>query len=608
MKPKFKVYVKNPLSHSKEEKDIYNLLTSKISGMYSRIFDSSSEIFYVYIFLANKPTTQIHWTSLSNTASYYIQLPRYKPLDVEAFTAEFRGVLGNLTISKSIDCLYVYVGNEELAETDFYSDGDDDEKNELKRIEKFKSVEPLYKLDDVIMNDDERIALLKSLAIIEHKELIFDRWNFRSVDRATKSILCFHGAPGTGKTMCAHAVAKYLGKKIILGNYNQIQSMYVGEGVKNMKACFQAAEKQDAVLFIDEADTFLSKRLPGSNENSKIYNSMSNEMFQFVESFNGCLIFASNHIEDFDPAIISRIIQPIEFKLPDQKSRVSIIKKLLPSEVPITMSEEELNSLSNAIDGFSGRDIRKSILLFLASSAYQHKTISNEKDENISMSFSELQCCFDLVRKEKTALQNKSRNTEKKLVEVALDLQKKEERLLACAANAAWANEELTSTGEFLFKELSKKYSSRINIKDRSTIISLQDISAGQLSRTERSQLLDIAVRIIAAEHNFNEKRKSFIKELFFSLGLRNNIESVYNYINSLEDIDTHWKEIQTQFCKTDYDILEDLQKEYSLGAAYYHLSQFYKVGTDLYEGIPIDSSKAEFYFGKAKEVGYNPV
>lgn len=210
----------------------------------------------------------------------------------------------------------------------YYSQNVIDKADVLKSKEgkvSFNATKPKYTFDDVIINDDERRSILRALIMIKEKELAFDKWGYRKIDPATKSILCFHGAPGTGKTMCAHAVAQYLGKNLLIARYSQIQSKYTGEGEKNLRKYFEEAEKQDAVLFIDEADTFLSKRLSSSNSNSKIYNSMSNELYQLIEDYNGCIIFASNLITDFDPAVISRIIEPVEFKLPDKETRIKII-------------------------------------------------------------------------------------------------------------------------------------------------------------------------------------------------------------------------------------------------------------------------------------------
>ena len=405
--------------------------------------------------------------------------------------------------------------------------------------------------------------------------------------------------------MCAHGVAKYLGKKILICSYNQVQSMYVGEGVKNLKACFDAAEEQDAVLFIDEADTFLSKRLPASNENSKIYNSMSNELFQYVESFNGCLIFASNHIQDFDPAILSRIIQPIEFRIPDKKARVEIITRMLSPQIPLQISEKQLEELSISIDGFSGRDIRKALLLFLSAAAYQHKTLNKESDDKIALSFEEFKESFNQVKKEKERLR-KSKNIEREIATIAIENHKKEDRLMTCAALALWSGGELSSKGEILFKEMSKKYDTRINIHDKDSFCSLQELTSQAISMQEKIQLLDMAIRVIAAEGAIIPAKESFISDLSASLGVVDEKKpQILTYLTQLCELETNWEDICKGIGKNEIDVLEDLKKEYSEGAAYYHLAQIFEHGSTKYNMLHPDKDKASYYFAKAKEIGY---
>lgn len=607
MKPKFKVYVKNQLSHTADEKKVYDQITQKISGMYSRIFDTNSDIpFNVYLFLSQQPNNALEWISITDKISYNISLDKFNALEKEAFRAELGGVLRKLNIPESIPQISLVISNNTMKEEDFFIDqpnnGVEDEKA---RIKKFHASDPLFDLDDVIMNDDERITLYKALAIIEHKDLIFNKWNYKRVDSSTKSILCFHGAPGTGKTMCAHAVAKYLGKKILICSYNQVQSMYVGEGVKNLKACFDAAEEQDAVLFIDEADTFLSKRLPASNENSKIYNSMSNELFQYVESFNGCLIFASNHIQDFDPAILSRIIQPIEFRIPDKKARIEIITKMLPPQIPLQISDAQLDELSTSIDGFSGRDIRKALLLFLSSAAYQHKTLNKECDDEIALSFEEFKESFSLVKKEKERLR-KSKNIEREIATIAIENHKRDERLMTCAALALWSGGKLSPKGKILFDEISKKYDTHINIQDKDSFCSLQELTSQAISKQEKIQLLDIAIRVIAAEGAIISDQESFISNLSTSLGVANEKKpQILTYLTRLCELETNWEEICSAIGKNEIDVLEDLKKEYSEGAAYYHLAEIFKCGSEQFSMLQPNQDKALYYYAKARENGY---
>ena len=56
-------------------------------------------------------------------------------------------------------------------------------------------------------------------------------------------------------------MASYLDKPILMASYAEVESKYVGDGSKNIEAVFHAAERDGAVLFIDEADSLLSRRL-----------------------------------------------------------------------------------------------------------------------------------------------------------------------------------------------------------------------------------------------------------------------------------------------------------------------------------------------------------
>lgn len=263
----------------------------------------------------------------------------------------------------------------------------------------FNASKPKYSLDKVILDENTRNQINRSLALIRNQKLIFDTWGFREVDPNTKTILCFFGAPGTGKTMCAHAIAKELGKNIMIASYASIESKWVGEGPKNMRKIFDDAREQDAVLFFDEADSFLSKRVNNAETGSdKHYNRMSNEMFQLLEDFDGIVIFATNLVTDFDKAFKSRILSFVEFTLPDAVTRAKLIQTMIPSKLPLDkpLSSDYIQPLSNASEGFSGRDIRKALLTSLSEGAL---------NEISSFGLEDLLVGFASVNKERSAIE-----------------------------------------------------------------------------------------------------------------------------------------------------------------------------------------------------------
>lgn len=472
----------------------------------------------------------------------------------------------------------------------------------------FKSTEPKYSFEDVIINEDEKRAIMRALIMVKEKELAFDKWGYRKIDPSTKSILCFHGAPGTGKTMCAHAVAKYLGKKLLIARYSQIQSKYTGEGEKNLRAYFEEAEKQDAVLFIDEADTFLSKRLSSSNSNSKIYNSMSNELFQLIEDHNGCIIFASNLVTDFDPAVISRIIEPVEFKLPDKDTRIRIIKKLLPPGLPISspLGDIDFAKLAEVSEGFSGRDIRKSMYVFIADKLYYEKEVNKKQDKDIEVTLDDIMIGFENVRESKRKLDDAVNNTNR----IVNDFIKKEEanlRLIQIAALALWADGKVEPKEKQLFMELVQQYKVNVSVDEPEKLPKLEEICSKIHTKSEKLEILDIACRMIAFDGDYPEAEKQFVFRLLTLLGYKNEeLKYVSDYINELIENYHTFEYISKNFEISQFDALSELKKEYTEGAAYYHLGLLYENGSSMFGGITKNPELADKCYKEAKRLGYS--
>ena len=249
----------------------------------------------------------------------------------------------------------------------------------------FVAVKPKYKLNKIILSDETKRQIHRAIALIKNREKIYEEWGFSEIDPHTKTVLCFYGSPGTGKTMCAHALASELNKKILIASYASIESKWVGEGPKNLQKIFSDAETQDAILFFDEADSFLSKRVDNAETGSdKHYNRMSNEMFQLLEDYNGIVIFATNLVSDFDKAFKSRILAFIEFQKPDLETRKKLIQIMIPPQLPMLeqLSDSDLEELAHIADGFSGREIRKAMLITLSEGA-MNNILAFSKDQFI---------------------------------------------------------------------------------------------------------------------------------------------------------------------------------------------------------------------------------
>src|SRR5579862_2053310 len=210
------------------------------------------------------------------------------------------------------------------------------EQSPAERANRYVSQSPLYTFDQLIASDSLRELLLDAADTFKFESLIFDTWGLRKIQPFPKRALNFYGDPGTGKTLAAHAIASYLRKKIIVASYADIESKYVGDGPKNVKAVFLAAQQYDAVLFIDEADSLLSSRLTNVQQGAEqAINSMRSQLLLCLQEFRGIVIFATNLIQNYDRAFESRI-ESIEFPMPDEAARQAIWRQLLVPELPLT--------------------------------------------------------------------------------------------------------------------------------------------------------------------------------------------------------------------------------------------------------------------------------
>lgn len=238
-----------------------------------------------------------------------------------------------------------------------------------KRAKMYQADQPKYTFDMLKLPKETMESIDRALARIEYEQKVFREWGLYVIRPAGPSAaMNLFGPAGTGKSMAAEAIASRLEKPIIRASYADIENKYVGEGPKNVSAVFLAAEEQDAVLLIDEADSLLSKRLVNVQEASgQAINSMRSQILITLERFHGIVIFTTNLVANYDAAFISRITN-VEFPLPDCSMREEIWKAhLLPRknddvELNIPLADDiDINELAKRFV-LSGRDIRESVI------------------------------------------------------------------------------------------------------------------------------------------------------------------------------------------------------------------------------------------------------
>lgn len=243
-------------------------------------------------------------------------------------------------------------------------------------------VSPKYNFKQMDLNETVKSSLESCTCMIKNLDKIYNEWGFNEVDPVQKSVLNFFGPPGTGKTMAAHAIAAELGKKILAVNYAEIESKFVGDAPKNLISAFEIAKKESCILFFDEADSFLGKRITSvSSSSDQAVNSLRSQMLILLETFDITVIFATNLNENYDKAFDSRILCSIKFELPDRELRKLSIAKMIPSKAPINreiLTDELLYKLSDLTDGFSHRELKNAALMVLTECCKKDSQITED--------------------------------------------------------------------------------------------------------------------------------------------------------------------------------------------------------------------------------------
>jgi SpoVK/Ycf46/Vps4 family AAA+-type ATPase len=248
----------------------------------------------------------------------------------------------------------------------------------LKLLERFESRAPRYHMDDLILPAGVRQEIKTLKSRIENHALIYHEWGFQKIDPVGVSVAVnYYGPPGTGKTMCAEALAADLGLPILEVNYAEIESKYVGETPKNIVSAFAQAKSSKALLFFDEADSILGRRLTNVTQSSDHGVNVSRSvMLKQLDSFEGVVVFATNLAKNFDGAFVRRILQHVYIPLPDEACRLELWKRMIGVNVPGSGSIN-LSLLAKESEGFSGGLIKNAVLLAMCEVA------SREKDKQL---------------------------------------------------------------------------------------------------------------------------------------------------------------------------------------------------------------------------------
>ena len=237
---------------------------------------------------------------------------------------------------------------------------------------------------DVAGVDEEKAELQEVV------DFLRDPKKFTDIGAKIPHGILLAGAPGTGKTLLAKAVAGEAGVQFLSISGSDFMEMYVGVGASRVRDLFQQAQKiAPAIIFIDEIDAVGRKRGSGMggghDEREQTLNQLLVEMDGFSKSEGVIVLAATNRPDILDPALLrpGRFDRQIYVNSPDAKGREEILKvhakdKRLDDSV-------SLKTVALATSGFTGADLSNLLNEAAILAARENRPVLNMQDLNEAM-------------------------------------------------------------------------------------------------------------------------------------------------------------------------------------------------------------------------------
>jgi len=204
-------------------------------------------------------------------------------------------------------------------------------------------------------------------------------WDFQKRGVRLIRWILFYWPAWVWKTMIAKAIASELWIDLFIATWNDFRWAYISQWASKVHSTFKriredmkkkfkkierdlASKDKLSILFIDEIDTIFKKRGTWHSEDDTVVNAFLHEMDGIEWKWNIIVIWATNHLEKIDDALLSRIDKKIAFKLPTRKERLDISTKIIWSitkkDLKIQIEKDlDLNVFSANTQWLSGRDI-----------------------------------------------------------------------------------------------------------------------------------------------------------------------------------------------------------------------------------------------------------
>ena len=235
----------------------------------------------------------------------------------------------------------------------------EDFENALKMVEPSAMREVLVEIPKVKWEDIGGLEDVKGAL----KEMV--EWplknpdSFKRVGIQPPHGILIYGAPGTGKTLLAKAVANESGANFISIKGPEMLSKWVGESEQRIRELFRRARQvAPSIIFLDEVDALVPRRglNYGTHVTETVVSQLLTEISGLEELKNVVIIAATNRPDMIDPALLrpGRIDRMVLVSAPDLKTRLEILK-IHTKNMPL--KDVDLKELATKTEGFSGADI-----------------------------------------------------------------------------------------------------------------------------------------------------------------------------------------------------------------------------------------------------------
>jgi SpoVK/Ycf46/Vps4 family AAA+-type ATPase len=231
------------------------------------------------------------------------------------------------------------------------------------------------RLKDMVLAPNVKAAL---------DQLILEQQNWQTLrqhNMSPRRKLLLTGAPGTGKTMTAQALAGELGLAVYIIRLDGLMSKYMGESISKLRLIFDAMQDHRAVYLFDEFDSIGSNRHSSQDvgEAKRVLNSFLINIEK--DQSNSIIIAATNLPEALDKALFRRFDDVIMYPLPQKEQIVAFFEKRLQ---PYSFEGEvKMAELADVVNGMNYSDIGKAcddVIKMMIISGHRQLTLENLKN------------------------------------------------------------------------------------------------------------------------------------------------------------------------------------------------------------------------------------